>query len=209
MSFAQFLTLLVAACLVLVRPAAGLQGLAFGVADIAQLAAAVFGTAVVLHRRGLAQWLPVAGWLALGAALAWLVLPSLGVAPGAQAAPPGLAWAELGWRLAFLALLLRGQPGWGDGALLALCVGTSHAGTMALALPVHAGTGDWRFPPVEALAGLGTVAAGLGMLLAAGLALAWATATPPLRRLPVLAWLGWLSCLMQGVGLLRPWLASP
>jgi hypothetical protein len=213
MSFAQFLTLLLAACLVLVQPVASLIGLAFAIGEITQISAALFGIGVVLWRRGVAQWLPVVGWLALGAVLANLVLPALGLDPAFQVEAPGLGWVEIGWRLVFLLLLLRGQGGWGDGALLALCIATSHAGSLALllSLPFEAhGAGDaWQVQASETVAVLGTVLAGLLALLVAGLGLVWVAGASPLRRFPVLAWLGVLGCLMQGVRLLRPWLAIP
>jgi hypothetical protein len=213
MSFAQFLTLLVAACLVLLTPLASLIGLAFAVDEITRLSATLLAIAVVVRRRGAAQWLPVAGWLALGAVLANLVLPTLGANPAFEVEAPGLGWVEIGWRLVFLLLLLRGQGGWGDGALLAMCVATSHAGSLALILsmPFQAEVtgGDATVLPSEALAAVAAVLTGLVTLLLAGLALGKASTWGALQRRPVLAWLGVLACVVQGAGLLRPWFAGP
>jgi hypothetical protein len=207
MSFAQFLTLLVAACLVLISPLTSLFGLAFATAGAAQLSAVLFGIAVLTYRRGVAQWLPLAGWLALGALLANLVLPALGVGASLAAEVPGLGWVEIAWRLVFLLLLLRGQGGWGDGALLAMCVATSQTGSLALllGLPFQPApdAGDWQFPVADALAALAPVVAGLLALLGAGLALGWAAGWPVPRRWRILAWLGVLACVVQGVALLR------
>ncbi len=210
MSFAQFLTLLVATCLVLLTPLASLIGLAFASAEIGRVSATLFAIAVVVRRRGVAQWLPLAGWLALGALLANLVLPALGISPAFETEAPALAWAELGWRLVFLLLLLRGQGGWGDGALLALCVATSQAGSLALVLNMPfqpRGPGEaWVFSLPDTLAVMAAVLAGLMALLACGLALGWAAGWSLPRRWRLLAWLGLFACLVQGVALLRPWL---
>ena len=210
MSFAQFLTLLVCACLLLLSPVPSLIGLAFAVEELGQLSATLFGIAVVVRRRGVAQWLPLVGWLALGALMANLVLPLLGVVPAFQAETPGLAWAEIGWRLVFLALLLRGQGGWGDGALLALCVATSHAGSLALVLGMPfeaAGPGaSWQSPWTETLEALAAVLAGLLALLTCGLALGYAARWPWSRRRNLLAWLGAIACLVQAAALVQPWL---
>jgi len=129
MSFAQFLTLLVCACLVLLSPVPSLIGLAFAVEELGQLSATLFAIAVVVRRRGVAPWLPLVGWLALGALMANLVLPTLGVRPAFQAETPGLGWAEIGWRLVFLALLLRGQ---GEAWAPAVDLGQSEAVTSSV-----------------------------------------------------------------------------
>lgn len=207
MSFAQFLTLLVVACVVLLSPVASLIGLGFALPELGRVSATLFGIAVVVRRRGVAEWLPVAGWLGLGALLANLVLPTLGVLPAFRAELPALGWAELGWRLIFLLLLLRGQPGWGDGALLALCVATSQAGSLALVLgmPFEApGPGQaWAFVPGDVLDALAAVAAGLVTLLGAGLLLGWAAGWRLPARWRLLAWLGGLAAATQAVALLR------
>ncbi len=207
MSFAQFLTLLVAACVVLLTPVASLIGLGFALPELGRISATLFATAVVVRRRGVAEWLPVAGWLALGALAANLVLPALGVRPAFEVEAPELGWVEIGWRLVFLLLLLRGQGGWGDGALLALCVATSHAGSLALVLgmPFQApGPGQaWVFAPTEILAALAAVTTGLVTLLCCGLALGWAAGWALPRRWRLLAWLGVLGCVLQAVALLR------
>ena len=210
MSFAQFLTLLVAACLVLLSPVPSLFGIGFALEEVAQLSATLFGIAVLVQRRGPAQWLVLAGWMALGALVANLVLPALGVEQAFRSEDAALGWAELGWRLVFVLLLLRGQGGWGDGALLALCVATSRAGSLALVLgmpfePAAAGE-SWHFSLPETLAALATTLAGLAVLLGGGLLLGWAAGWPWPRRRRLLAWLGLLACLVQAVTLVQPWL---
>ncbi len=168
MSFAQFLALLLAACLLVLGGDSTVLGSLFGGIEAVELSAATFGAAVVLQRRGLAHWLPVAGWMALGFGLANFVLPALTGNPNAGL--DDLLPIEPAWIIIFVALLLASAGGWGDGALLALCVATSHAGSLALLLRQ---SGNLPPAPGEALAQLATSLAGLVVVILMGILLAW------------------------------------
>lgn len=190
MGFAQFLTLLVAACLLLLGGAASLLGFGLTLAQLASMPAVLFAAAVVVARRGAGAWLPLACWLVLGAAVGAAIAPTLAAEFGAR----GAAWAEFLWPLAFLALLRGGAGGWGDGALLGLCMATSRAGAMVAMLHLE---DEFQRPWTDLLPPLGGLVAGLAALLLGSLA-----RRAPLRQLGALAWLGLGLVVTRGIAVL-------